>query len=426
MPSFEDRTKLTKALILVANCVFKATHVLGLAYVFTAYPAMVVYNDNILTDYIGQTCTSPFYNDLDVVRSAANGLFVTSIFVIFMATVSARLEYITSTTFNNVAVYGGIAGFIVSGLLSLEVVIGGSCDMPIPVVPANTTLSVNEYVGVSAGFTMILAVVLGVLICDFGLDNSVGHFRFNGTSYNALVNWVVRFFLGVTLITIMGTTDEAKFRAHYIDETRYNSIACEVTRANVNVADTYMYKNYYLPTRIVDLDNYNPVTGQIITAPPTEQMTGLASATIAFLVVELFGRLVELYWAKHDINEKYGLPCVVTFTRILTLFSFISFGIFISSFVLANEITACPIFDVSGNTALQCTCILFALVLGVSTLHVVQSERDSPWSHSIITSESVDTGDHKEALVSTNPRRSTGASWKASSLTRKLFAADNM
>ena len=396
------------------NGSLKAVHVLGIAYCIAAFAGLVVYGDNVVADYMSYNCSSPFYKNLKIARSTSLGLFVVSIFVIFVTFVSAKLEYISSERFVNRAVLLGIAGFVISGLIAIEVVLGGSCDVPLAAIPTpvNDTNSGNENIGVCSGLLLGLATVLGILAVDFiPVDDSVDgttHIRAQRTSYDACWNWAVRMTLGVALVTIMSETNESRFRRKFIDAARYNTPACAIARRFSDAPNSDLYKHYYLPIRLVNLDNYNATTGAIITSPPSSQMYALAACVMAALVAEGLGRCLEMYMTLQHLHTP-GNRSTIFITRFLALFSYVSFGLFVSSFVLSNAIVACPIFDPNHSDILQWAYVSMALFYGSAAVHVALFERKTWWALPIINKDK----DGNEAEVTTT-------------LTEKLFADTSM
>lgn len=361
----------------------RIVHTFSVAFVLSAYPAWILYGDPAVLEMSNHHCTSPFYTDLDAARQGALGLFLSSIFVICLATLTSDLEHMASKRVRTCVLVAGMSGFIVSGLIAIEVVLSGSCDVDAAVVTSDIG---NQDIQVVASVALILAGILGVIQFDFRVVDNEGTRRPTGPSVSSLWNLAVRLMLGVALVSLMSTIKEDEFRRKYIDEDRYNSAGCRLARSHFD-SDASLYKDFYKPIAIVDLEDVNKNLtsadlGKLISAPPNPTIIGLVSAALGCGIIELFSVLAVIYSSRAHLFS-IEVSAAIWLNKFLALFQFIVFGIVTASFLLSNEMVACPVFSLE-SMLIRWIFVSIALFYGFATAHVALFEAESVWTKAIV------------------------------------------
>ena len=99
-----------------------------LAGFVASWAALVGYGDNVLEAYQHAECNSTFYNDVQEIRDASQGLFVGGIFTLAFGALGVVHKVWSSTLIAEVPLILGAASIILAGLLAFLVGLSGSCQ----------------------------------------------------------------------------------------------------------------------------------------------------------------------------------------------------------------------------------------------------------------------------------------------------------
>lgn len=335
-----------------------------LCIMVACYPALVIYSGAAAGEHMAAyDCTSHLYRNLKDTRQAALGLFLVSILMVVMALL-LEYEYKFGQQYKDWSTVVAFGGFVISGLLSLEVVLAGSCDVPFAAVTVDSLT--DEDVEVTGAVVLVLASMLGILHADVWEDEH-DNVRILPPSYSTFINALARFSLLCGLVILMSTADDALQR-RYIDEERYNSIACAETRSIMKNHTSSLYNDFYKPIRLVDTDHCNTTTGELLSVTANDSMTGAIGSALAALFVELILYVVAMRLTVINIYHE-SLNGTLIAAKVLGLFQYVVIGLCTTSITLANSSTACSIYDTS-TTLIMYILVCIGVVYGMATVHV--------------------------------------------------------
>lgn len=336
----------------------RTSYFVSIAVVFIFYTTFVFLGDVTIRRADHDDCSSPFYTEAKHARYASVTTY--TLFLVLASTLIMTLWFLELewTFYARTSLGVCWLGVIISGLIMVVAVVSETCIVD----AANVTDSQpdKEVEGIAI-MTLILCCVLGVQREWWTYNNNNNkHHSINITRLNRF-NLIIRTMLGIALLSIMSNTSDASFRGKFIDETLYNSMACREARSYFDTT-SYLYKHFYVPIRIVDLTNVNMTIsadyGTLVSVQPNKAMLGLSILIILFIGVEYYAEYIHVFTTKAAQHGLSLIRCSV----------YVSFGIFITSFILANEIQSCPSFDVNNNKLLQWTYTCMALFLAETSM----------------------------------------------------------
>ena len=297
-----------------------------LAGVFVAYSAFVGFGDNVYTAYTSTNCSSLYFDDINKIRSATQSIWLAGFGCIAWVIVGAYHKVFEHHYVADAFVFLGICGIVLAGLFTILVALTGACSDP---VGSPTNGEVYDF-AVFSGFAIALALIQTMLTDVVAPAHK--SYTVAGTTVMTALVYVCRTIL-VGILFKITQLDKADFLADYVRAADLASTAC------VNASRG-------LDTEVYDTIRIFDVAGNKFNSP----MVALAVTLVATVAIEGTCRLIDFCHAREWCEWIPGKDLWRTGTFVAQCFTDVVLAIFLFSFLLANDVAACPVYNV-GNTS---------------------------------------------------------------------------
>lgn len=295
----------------------------SLAGVVGLYVGIITYGDRLFDLYVQPECQSKMVDNIGEVRNTVFGMFIAALML-----TGTFMRYVGALP---------MLGVLVAGLMTMVVVVSGSCGQFNPFSMDNGEI---EDLPVVALMVLVLGLVQAGLQ-HYVMAPNLSADMFGGTTVVKIVVWLSR------LLAVAGV--EAVISS--IDSTAVSTVsaACAniYTQIDFDSADKQAYKRIRFED---DNGKANPA------------MEALLVVMIVVVVIELGSRVAGIV-----MSEWRGL--FESVSTVCALFVDIGLSISMYSVMLANDISACPTFDF-GNQSVEFMVYALVMFYGVSTIAI--------------------------------------------------------
>jgi hypothetical protein len=375
----------------ISDFALKCAHSILVAIVLSGVTAWVLYGGASVYLYHNLECTSPFYNDLVPMANGVLGLFVCSAFVIITA---ALLRPVTPENANAAILQLGLAGFVMSGVLTLEIILGSACTVPAAVVAVDESVG-DEYIQATAGLTIAVSIAIGILNFDFRRDENSKRISF---SLQSLPSYIVNIARLVFFCFMARFADQSgnDLWLNHVDVERLNSEGCIAARAIfANQTESALYKNFYKPLRFASIDQVDNTTAVVSSVKPNDTMLWIAAWAIG---ASIFGTACALignfmYRDNESLARTFNF-----FSKFFILYEYIAIGLAASTLLLTSEIVSCTFYNTSSELV-RGVYVMIGVVLWFSIVHILLGFTDFRWTRPWVYGDKDSDESDKQSLL---------------------------
>ena len=296
-----------------------------IASVLVSYSAFVGFGDNVFEAYTSKNCSSHYFEDINSIRSATQGIWLGGFGCLVTAIVGMYHKVFEHAYIVDGFVVLGICGIVLSGLFAVLVALTGTC---VDEVGSSTNGEVYDF-AVFSGFAFGLAVLQAWLTDVVAPQHK---------SYTIAGTTIMTALLFVARTVLVGVLFDVTHQSKADFKSKYLRLADLVHPRCVNAShgiDSSVYDDIKIFN--VKADSFE------------DHMVGLSAALLATICAEFICRTIDVCQAREQLKwlrlEGYWKYLGCWFQRITD----VSLAVFLFSFLLANEVAGCPTYNTSST-----------------------------------------------------------------------------